>query len=160
MNVAFYEKLWMWAAGVLIVAFLATIAVGVAGSALQPPSHVETIDPTKVWSDPRFAHRGVTLDEHGATVVIVGMMFAFTPAEIHVPAGRRVTFRVTSADVTHGFQIVGTNGNTMVVPGYISQFTTVFREPGEYLIVCNEYCGLGHHLMSAKLIVEEGGARP
>lgn len=155
MNVTFYEKLWMWAAGVLIVAFLTTIAVGVAGSALQPPSHVETIDPTKVWNDPRFAHTGVTLDERGATVVAVGMMFAFVPAEIRVPAGRPVTFRLTSADVTHGFQIVGTNGNTMVVPGYISQFTTVFREPGEYLIVCNEYCGLAHHVMSAKLIVEE-----
>jgi cytochrome c oxidase subunit 2 len=154
-NVTFYEKLWMWAAGVLIVAFLTTIAVGVAGSALQPPSHVETIDPTKVWNDPRFAHTGVTLDERGATVVAVGMMFAFVPAEIRVPAGRPVTFRLTSADVTHGFQIVGTNGNTMVVPGYISQFTTVFREPGEYLIVCNEYCGLAHHVMSAKLIVEE-----
>ena len=160
MNVAFYEKIWMWAAGVLIVAFLATIAVGGVGSALQPPSHVETIDPTKVWTDPRFAHPGVTLDERGATVVVVAMMFAFMPAEIRVPVGRPVTFRLTSADVIHGFQIVGTNGNTMVVPGYISQFTTVFREPGEYLIVCNEYCGLGHHLMSAKLIVEEGGVRP
>lgn len=158
MNVAFYEKVWMWAAGVLIVAFLATITVGVAGSALQPPSHVETIDPTKVWNDPRFSKRGVTVDERGATVVVVAMMFAFEPAELRVPAGRPVTFRLTSADVTHGFQIVATNGNTMIVPGYISQFTTVFREPGEYLIVCNEYCGLGHHLMSAKLIVE--AARP
>ena len=155
MNVPLYEKLWMWASGVLIVAFLATIAVGVAGSALQPPSHVETIDPRRVWSDARFAKRGVTVDDHRATVVMVAMMFAFQPAEIRVPAGRPVTFRMTSADVTHGFQIVGTNGNTMVVPGYVSQFTTVFRAAGEYLIVCNEYCGLSHHLMSAKLIVEE-----
>ncbi len=154
MNVPLYEKIWMWASGFLIVAFVATIAVGVAGSALQPPSHVETIDPTKVWNDPRFATRGVTTDEHGATVVLIAMMFAFEPAEVHVPANRPVTFRVTSADVTHGFEIVGTNGNTMVVPGYISQFTTTFRTPGEYLIVCNEYCGLAHHLMSAKLIVE------
>ncbi len=160
MNVAFYEKIWMWAAGVLILAFLVTIAVGVAGSALQPPSHVETIDPTKVWNDPRFSKRGVTVDEHGATVIVVAMMFAFQPAELRVPAGRPVTFRLTSADVTHGFQIVATNGNTIIIPGYISQFTTVFREPGEYLIVCNEYCGLGHHLMSAKLIVEAEGARP
>ena len=155
MNVPFYEKLWMWASAVLIVAFLITIVVGVAGSALQPPSHVETINPRTVWNDPRFAKRGVTVDEHGATVVLIAMMFAFQPAELRVPAGRPVTFRMTSADVTHGFQIVGTNGNTMVVPGYVSQFTTVFRTPGEYLIVCNEYCGLSHHLMSAKLIVEE-----
>lgn len=155
MNVPLYEKLWMWASGVLVVAFLTTIVVGVAGSALQPPSHVETIDPRTVWNDARFAKRGVTVDERGATVVVIAMMFAFQPAEIRVPAGRPVTFRMTSADVTHGFQIVGTNGNTMVVPGYISQFTTVFKTPGEYLIVCNEYCGLSHHLMSAKLIVEQ-----
>lgn len=154
MNVPLYEKFWMWASALIIVAFLTTIVVGVAGSALQPPSHVETIDPKSVWGDARFARRGVTVDEHGATVVLIAMMFAFQPAELRVPAGRPVTFRMTSSDVTHGFQIVGTNGNTMVVPGYVSQFTTVFKAPGEYLIVCNEYCGLSHHLMSAKLIVE------
>lgn len=158
MNVSFYEKMWMWASGVLIVAFLVTIVIGVVGSALAPPSHVETIDPTKVWEDPRFARHGVLADERGVTVVAVAMMFAFEPAEYRVPAGRPVTFRLTSVDVTHGFQIVGTNANTMVVPGYISQFTTTFRTPGEYLIVCNEYCGLAHHVMAAKLIVEE--ARP
>jgi cytochrome c oxidase subunit 2 len=158
MNVPLYERFWMWASALIIVAFLTTIVVGVAGSALQPPSHVETIDPRTVWNDARFAKRGVSVDEHGATVVVIAMMFAFQPAELRVPAGRPVTFRVTSADLTHGFQIVGTNGNTMVVPGYISQFTTVFKTPGEYLIVCNEYCGLSHHLMSARLIVE--GERP
>ncbi|MGH7675597.1 MAG: cytochrome c oxidase subunit II [Gemmatimonadales bacterium] len=155
MNVPLYEKLWMWVAGALIVAFLGTVVAGAAGSALQPPSHVETIDPAKVWADPRFTTRGVTPHADGATVVAVGMMFAFVPNEIRVPAGRPVTFRLTSADVTHGFSIVGTNGNTMLVPGYVSQFTTTFARPGEYLIVCNEYCGLGHHVMAGKLIVEE-----
>jgi cytochrome c oxidase subunit II len=154
MNVPFYEKLWLWASGALIVAFVTTIVVGLAGSALQPPSHVETIDPTKVWNDPRFKQRGVAVTPQGATVVMIAMMFAYQPAEVHVPVGTPVTFRLTSADVTHGFSIVGTNGNTMIVPGYVSQFTTVFHTPGEYLIVCNEYCGLSHHLMSAKLIVE------
>ena len=32
--------------------------------------------------------------------------------------------------------------------------TTTFETPGEYLVVCNEYCGLGHHLMQGKVIVE------
>jgi len=160
MKVPLYEKIWMWASGVLVVAFVVTIVVGLAGSALQPPSHVETIDPTKVWNDPRFKQRGATPTAAGTTVVMIAMMFAYQPAEVRVTAGKPVTFRLTSSDVTHGFSIVGTNGNTMVVPGYISQFTTVFRTPGEYLIVCNEYCGLSHHLMFAKLIVEEGRAQP
>ena len=51
--------------------------------------------------------------------------------------------------------IAGTNANTMLVPGYISQFTTVFSKPGDYLIVCHEFCGNGHHVMSGRLIVEE-----
>ncbi len=153
MNVPFYEKIWMWVAGGICVAFAATVLITGIGGALQPPSHVETIDPTQVFRDPRFAHPGVRVDEHGTTVITVGMMFAYVPAEIRVPVGKPVTFRMTSADVTHGFLIVGTNANTMLVPGYVSQFTTSFPEPGEYLIVCNEYCGLGHHLMAAKLIV-------
>jgi cytochrome c oxidase subunit 2 len=154
MNVAFYEKLWMWAAGGLIAAFLTTLVVGLAGSALQPPSHVETIDPRTVDTDPRFAAPGVRVEGDQVIVTVVARLFAFTPDEIRVPAGRPVTFRITSPDVTHGFQIVKTNANTMIVPGYVSQFTTTFADTGEYLIVCNEYCGTNHHGMYGKLVVE------
>ena len=155
LRVDVYERGWMWAAGVMIVLFLGTLAYGVVAQGLQPPSHVETINPRTVWDDPRFAEPGEMMRPDGSVgVTVVAMMFAFQPAEIHVPAGRPVTFRMTSPDVQHGFQIVGSNANTMVIPGYVSQFTTVFQRAGEYLIVCNEYCGTGHHLMSAKLIVE------
>ncbi|HEX9581238.1 MAG TPA: cytochrome c oxidase subunit II [Gemmatimonadales bacterium] len=155
MQVHPYERFWMWAAVAIILLFLVTMSVGLVGQGIHPPSHVETIDPQTVWTDARFAERGVATHPDGSvTVTGLSLMFAFQPAEIRVPADRRVTFRLTSADVTHGFQIVGTNGNVMVVPGYVSQFTTVFPRPGEYLIVCNEYCGLGHHAMMGKLIVE------
>ena len=152
MNVPFYEKLWMWVADGISVAFAATVLITSIGGALQPPS-VETIDPTLVFKDPRFAHAGVIVDEHETTVITVGMMLAYVRAEIRVPLGKRITFRMTSADVTHGFLIVGTNVNTMLVSGYVSQFTTSLQVAGEYLMVFNEYCGLGNHLMAAKLIV-------
>ncbi len=165
MNVDFYEKIWMWAAVGIIVVFLASIGITTFGMAIQPPSHVEMIDPETVLADEEFGDPGVTINVDGsATVVVRAFMYGFVPNEIRVPRGRPVTFRLTSPDVIHGFQIVGTNGNTMVVPGYVSQFTTRFDRAGEYLIVCNEYCGLGHHVMAAKLIVEDvaagtGGAR-
>lgn len=156
MHVDLYERLWMWGAGAIIVLFLGATGFAVVSQGRLPPSHVETVDPRNVWTDPRFSERGVVEQADGSIVVTgLAMMFAFQPNEIRVPAGRRVTFRLTSADVVHGFQIVGTNGNTMVVPGYVSQFTTVFDTPGEYLVVCNEYCGLAHHRMFATLIVEE-----
>lgn len=157
MHVDLYERIWMWGAGAIIVVFLGAIAFAAVAQGRVPPSHVETIDPATVWNDPRFAERGVTANPDGSVnVTIIAMMFAFQPNEIHVPVNQPVTFRLTSADVVHGFQIVGTNGNTMVIPGYVSQFTTTFSTAGEYLITCNEFCGQGHHMMSAKLIVEEG----
>lgn len=156
MHVDLYEKIWMWASAAVIVLFVGTVGYAAVARGVHPPSHVETIDPGQARSDPRFATPGVAIRPDGrAEVVVLAQMFAFQPAEVRVPAGRPVTFRLTSADVIHGFQIVRTNANTMVVPGYVSQFTTVFTEPGEYLIVCNEYCGLAHHVMQGRLIVEE-----
>jgi cytochrome c oxidase subunit 2 len=75
------------------------------------------------------------------------------PVQIEVPANSEVTFYITSRDVTHSFSVVGTNVNTMVIPGEISQMTVQFDEPGEYGILCNEYCGEFHHTMEGKLNV-------
>jgi cytochrome c oxidase subunit 2 len=158
-QVELYDKIWMWAAALMIAFFMVAIGYGAYTGTQHPASHVETIDPRTARQDERFTQTGVTRrDDGSAQVVVLAQMFSFAPSEIRVPAGRPITFRLTSPDVIHGFQIVASNGNTMVVPGYVSQFTTVFNTPGNYLIVCNEYCGLGHHMMHGTLIVE--GARP
>ena len=159
MNVNFYERIWMWAAGVLIGVFVCAILLTTGLQAVHPPSHIETIDPTKLADDREFGNPGVTVRPDGSVVVVaVAQLFSFTPDPIEVPAGKPVTFRLTSADVIHGFEIVGTNANAMVVPGYVSQFTVTFEKAGEYLIACNEFCGMGHHMMTGKIVV--GKARP
>lgn len=154
MKIDLYEKIWMWGVAVMLAVFFTSTAVAAFAGAVHPPSHVETIDPKKVLSDPRFAHPGVSLDANGGVHArIVGMTFTWLPAQLTVPAATPVTFHISSIDVIHGFQIVRSNGQSMAIPGYVSQFTTRFEEPGEYLIVCNEYCGVGHHTMAAKLSV-------
>ena len=156
MEVDLYEKIWMVAAGVLIAMFLATIVLAAGSQAIRPPSHIETIDPEEVRNTPEFERPGLSTWPDGRTVVsVVAEMFAFDPDPIRVPAGQPVTFRLTSPDVIHGFQVVGTNANAMVVPGYVTQFTMTFLEPGEHLLLCNEFCGLLHHEMQGRLIVEE-----
>lgn len=156
-----YEKIWMGFAALVIVVFITMVAVSTAVFGLRPPSHMEMIDPQHVLDDPRFQNTGVSTRPDGSVqVTMAAMMFTFLPAELRVPAGTPVHFRITSLDVTHGFEIAGTNANTMVMPGYVSEFTMTFTEPGERLIVCNEYCGNGHHTMQAKLIVEREGATP
>jgi cytochrome c oxidase subunit 2 len=159
MHVELYERIWMWAASALIVVFLGAIVVTAALQATMPPSHIETVDPLALDSHPEFSQPGVTETADGdVTAVVVAATFFFTPDPIEVPAGRPVTFRITSSDVIHGFQVVGTNANAMVIPGYVTQFTLTFDEPGEYRIACNEYCGVAHHMMVGTLVVR--GGRP
>jgi cytochrome c oxidase subunit 2 len=156
MNVEFYERIWMWAAVGLIVIFVGTVVGLAASNAVHPPSHMETIDPGALADSPEFSNPGVIVRSDGSVVVtVVAQMFSFTPNPIEVPANRPVTFRLTSADVDHGFEIFGTNANAMALPGYVSQFTVTFPKPGNYTIGCNEYCGLMHHSMVGMLVVTD-----
>lgn len=157
MKIDVYERIWMWAAGFIIAVFITVIGLATVAYGLHPPSHVETIDPSKIFTDRRFSKLGEPVVMPNGTIEIqmVAVMFSFVPNEVRVPAGRPIRFRLTSADVTHGFLISGTNANTMLVPGYISQFTTVFTRTGDYLIVCHEFCGNGHHAMFGRIIVED-----
>jgi cytochrome c oxidase subunit 2 len=156
MSVELYERIWMWAATALLVLFVGAIVAGAAFLSIAPPSHVETLDPTTIATHPEFGDPRVNVRADGSVVASVRAdMFAFSPDPIEVPAHQPVTFRVTSGDVIHGFHVVGTNANTMAVPGYVSQFTYTFRTPGQYAIACNEYCGVAHHYMVGTLIVRE-----
>ncbi len=151
MKTDLYERVWGWGVGLMLLFFFGTLANASIRHGFHPPSHVETIDPRKVFQSESFKKQGVSVDAAGRVhVTIIGMMFVWMPGELVVPAATPITFHLTSVDVIHGFEIVRSNGQSMVIPGYVSQFTTTFQ-PGEYLIACNEYCGLGHHTMSGKL---------
>src|SRR5215468_745325 len=156
MNVEFYERIWMWAAIGLLVIFLGTIVLTAANDAVHPPSHIETVDPETLASNPEFGNPAVAEHPDGSVVVsVVSQLYSFIPDPIVVPANRPVTFRITSADVMHGFEVVRTNANATVIPGYVSQFTLTFKKPGEYIVGCNEYCRVQHHNMVGKLIVRK-----
>ena len=156
MDVEFYERIWMWVAVGLLVLFVGTVLLSAGIAAVHPPSHMETVDPQRIASYPEFAHPSVKVQPDGSVVVsVLAEMYSFTPNPIEVPANRQVTFRLTSSDVIHGFEVVNTNANAMAIPGYVSQFTVTFTKPGEYTIGCNEYCGVLHHYMVGKLIVKE-----
>ncbi|MCC6316599.1 MAG: cytochrome oxidase [Gemmatimonadaceae bacterium] len=74
-----------------------------------------------------------------------------------VEVGRPVEFRVTSADVNHGFAIYAPDGHiatqTQAMPGYTNVLRYRFEEPGTYTVQCLEFCGLGHAPMLVTLQV-------
>lgn len=164
MHIHKYEKLWLAASLVLIVLFIGTVTYGAVGMGFEMLEDEETIewagadDPSPILNHPEFSDPGVRENEDGSIDVYVTAAHPnFNPNDIEVPADREVTFHVAAMDVIHGFQITGTNVNTMVIPGEIAQISTEFDETGDYGIVCNEYCGPQHHEMGGQLtVVPEG----
>ena len=88
----------------------------------------------------------------------VARMWAFEPAELAIEPGSTVDFYLSTTDVTHGMQIIGTNVNLMAVPGAVNYARVKFDRPGEYLVVCNEYCGISHHNMAGRIHVSAQAA--
>jgi len=150
-----YEKLWLVVSLLLIVGLIATVTYGAVGAGVAMISDEEdTVDPNALSEDDRFAEPRVEhVGENEYEAYVVAQAFIFRPDPIEIPEGSTVTFYITSPDVIHGFQLAGTNVNTMVIPGEVAKLTVEFDEPGEYGVVCNEFCGSGHHDMEGLLIV-------
>jgi cytochrome c oxidase subunit 2 len=47
------------------------------------------------------------------------------------------------------------NINISAYPGYEHVITLTPTESGEFGIICNEFCGIGHHLMTGKIYVKD-----
>ena len=155
MHIHAYEKLWLALSIVLILALIGTVTYGAVGPGVAMVADSQsTIDSTALDEDERFSEPRVEqVGENEYEAYVVAYQFGFEPDPIVVPANSTVTLHVTSRDVIHGFEVVGTNANTMVVPGEVSELTVETDEPTEYGLVCNEYCGAGHHVMEGKIHV-------
>lgn len=148
MHVHRQERLWMRFGIGMLILFLGIILFAAFADGMNPPSGMMQIDPTKVASTPPFDKPGLrSLGGGKYEAYYIAQVFSFTPSVLHVPVGGTVTFYVTSPDVVHGFNIAHTDVNMMVVPGWVNSSTHTFREPGTYLLVCNEYCGAAHQTM-------------
>ncbi len=90
----------------------------------------------------------------------VARMWRFEPPEISLLPGSTADIYLATLDVTHGVQIAGTNFNLMAVPGAVNYARVKFDKPGDYLVVCNEYCGAAHHNMAGMIHVTEKAAVP
>jgi cytochrome c oxidase subunit 2 len=148
------EKIFLIITAAMLLLFLGALFYAAFGLGMHLPDRAGEIDPTQVRQTAPFDRPGVfQTGPNSYQVVALGMAWAFQPREIRVPAGAEVTFIATATDVIHGFHVEGTKVNFMMIPGQISRVRAVFREPGEHLIICHEYCGAGHHLMYGKVIV-------
>ena len=150
------ERRWATISVVIIIVLVLLAAIAGIHRATMPQGRVETIDPARLHLAGEFveSNLGTATEADGSVIVrAIGQQYSFTPACILLPAQTPVTLRATSADVVHGILIQGTNINTMLVPGYVSEQFMRFEKTGEHLMPCQEFCSFGHEGMWGKVKV-------
>ena len=154
MQIHRYERWWLTFGLAMLLFFLTLIGVAAVADGINPPSDMQRVDPTKLSQTPPFDKPGLRkLSDGSYEAYYVAKVFAFEPSQLTIPLNAKVTFYVTSADVVHGFFIPDTDVNMMAVPGWVNEQTHSFTRAGQYLLICHEYCGIGHQNMFGKIEV-------
>lgn len=109
-----------------------------------------------LWNWPIAGHASAAPK---ADVVIraTGHQFRWELDRDTVEPGQLVEFELTSLDVNHGFAIYKDKNHMVAqaqaMPGYVNKLRVRFAEPGDYEVLCLEYCGIAHHGMRAVIKV-------
>jgi cytochrome c oxidase subunit 2 len=89
----------------------------------------------------------------GSDVYLIARLWAWWPI-LELEQGKTYRLHLTAMDYQHGFSLQPENINVQVLPGYQHVVTIKPNRAGTYAIVCNEYCGIGHHKMVSRLYVK------
>lgn len=155
-----YERIWIFISAGVLIALMVSLLYSVYVADIRLAVNAGQVNPDRITQEPPFDQLGVQEVEPGHyTVTMLARAWAFEPYEVRVPAGALITFRLTSADVIHGFRVPHTTLNHMIIPGQMAVFHYRFRDPGTYSIFCHEYCGIGHHIMEGRIVVEPQPSR-
>ncbi len=90
----------------------------------------------------------------GGDVYLVARLWDYWPV-VELKKGESYRFHLSSLDWQHGFSLQPANINIQIVPKYEHVVTFTPDQSGDYSVLCNEYCGIGHHMMLGKIIVVE-----
>ena len=86
-------------------------------------------------------------------IQLVAKKFVFTPERIEVKAGQRLQLELTTLDFAHGFSLPDLKLRTDFVPGRTVKLALQFDKPGDYVFLCDNYCGDGHEDMFGRFLV-------
>ena len=90
----------------------------------------------------------------GSDVYLIARLWQWWPI-LELEKDQSYRLHLSSLDWQHGFSLQPTNINVQVHPDYELVMTVQPDRAGEYSVVCNEFCGIGHHLMVGKIYVTE-----
>ena len=90
----------------------------------------------------------------GSDVYILGRLWQWWPI-LELEKGKSYRFHISSLDWQHGSSLQPLNINLQISPGYEMVVKITPDTAETQTIVCNEYCGIGHHTMLGRIYVTE-----
>ncbi|MBF0134648.1 MAG: hypothetical protein H7833_18025 [Magnetococcus sp. DMHC-1] len=90
----------------------------------------------------------------GSNVYLAASKWAWNPI-LELKKGQSYRLHISSLDWQHGFSLQPVNMNLQILPGYETVITLTPTQTGEFGVVCNEFCGIGHHAMLGKIYVKD-----
>jgi cytochrome c oxidase subunit 2 len=73
--------------------------------------------------------------------------------ELHVPLGQPVRLTMISQDVIHSFFVPAFRVKQDLLPGRYTSVWFAATQLGSFHLFCAEYCGMGHAIMTGRIIV-------
>lgn len=75
--------------------------------------------------------------------------------EMYLPVGKPVKALLRSKDVLHNYTVPQFRVKMDMVPGMVTYLWFTPTEVGRYDIMCEELCGIGHHVMRGRIVIAE-----
>ncbi|MCE7938326.1 hypothetical protein DCC79_13905 [bacterium] len=90
----------------------------------------------------------------GTDVFVMARQYAFVPRTIHLKRGETYDLVFYAADVMHGVSLImGGSLSSVLLPGTPVTIRVRPTASGTIALRCTEYCGAGHHAMTASITV-------
>ena len=90
----------------------------------------------------------------GGDAYMLARLWEWWPV-LELKKGETYRLHLSSLDWLHGFSLQPTNINIQVHPNYEMVLTVTPNETGTFSVVCNEFCGIGHHQMLGRIYVTD-----
>ncbi|GJL98344.1 MAG: hypothetical protein DHS20C07_00240 [Methyloligella sp.] len=98
----------------------------------------------------RYPHT-ISNSTQAQAINVTGAQWYWEIDKEEVLLNKPVVFNVHTTDVNHGMGVLNSDGKlmfqTQAMPGYVNKVEHVFTKPGEYKVICLEFCGVSHHDM-------------
>jgi len=94
----------------------------------------------------------------GDAIQMTAKKYEFNPSVITVKQGQHVKLVITATDRDHGFKLAAYNIDQRLDKGVATPIEFTADKAGTFPFECSVVCGLGHHRMKGKLVVEPAGA--